>query len=123
MVIWSYVDNKNFNILKLNGNGAVYVERIVNGIWQDFMSLWDVMSCANCDSIKQEGQKNTIAIWYKGNTFTIYVNGKYIFRDQDSAFTAGDICLGANSSETSSVEVSFDNLVVYSVDSWAPPDP
>lgn len=39
---------------------------------------------------------------------------------QDSSFTTGDICLGAVSDESSEAEVSYGNLVIYTIDSWTP---
>jgi hypothetical protein len=67
-------------------------------------------------------QINKITIAFGGGTSAIYINNRYETSIQDSSFTTGKIGLGAFSGETSAVEVSFDNLVIYSFDSWTPPE-
>ncbi len=39
----------------------------------------------------------------------------------DDSLDTGDICLGVSSSDETA-EVTYDNLLVYSFESWTPPD-
>jgi len=114
-VIWRYLDNNNFYVLQLNGENHLVIAKLVKGKLQTLDD--EVYNPA----INSGQQINKIAISFEGGTSAIYFNGLLLKNIQDSAFTAGDICLGAFSSTTSAVEVSFDNLVIYTVDSWTPP--
>lgn len=114
-VIWRYVDNNNFYVLQLNGMNHLLIGKLING------KLQTLDDEPYNPAINSGQQINKIAISFKGGISAIYINGLFVKNIQDSAFTAGDICLGAFSSTTSAVEVSFDNLVIDTVGSWTPP--
>jgi len=117
IVIWDYVDNKNFNQLTVRGNGDCFFWEYYKGQWVNASSTYLYDS-----SFVYKGQQiNHIAISFDGNESTIYINNHYMFKITYSHFPSGDICLGAESDEKSGVEVSFDNLVIYTIDSWTPP--
>jgi hypothetical protein len=107
LVIWRYVDANNFYSLRLTGDGNLVIEKRFRSEWQ---TLYD---WAFSYSINRGQRINKIAISFYGGTSALYINDKYVTSVQDSAFTTGDICLGAFSGKTSAVEVSFDNLVIY----------
>jgi hypothetical protein len=114
-VLWRYVDKNNFYLLEITGDGQFTIDKLVKGEWQ-IINDWTLSPAIN------KGQQiNKIAIAFGGGTSTIYINNKDVMSIQDSTFTSGDVCLGAFASETSAVEVSFDNLVIYTIDSWTPP--
>lgn len=114
-VLWRYVDKNNFYFFGLFGDGSYVIDKQFRGEWQNLNDR------AFSDAINRGNQINKITIAFGGGTSAIYFNDKYVTSLQDTAFTSGDICLGASSGETSAVEVSFDNLVIYTIDSWTPP--
>jgi hypothetical protein len=115
VVIWRYVNEDNYYMLRLNGKGYLAIVKII----KDESEI--LYRYTFSDVINQGQQINKIAISFIGDISKIYVNDKFMTSIQDSAFTTGDIGLGAASNETSALEISFDNLVVYAVDSWTPP--
>lgn len=114
VVMWRYSDGKYYYFL-LTGVGFYELWKgypdTMQYLKMDFLS----------DGIYRVNQSNRIAIAFNSSTTSIYINDKYITSFQDSEFTSGDICLGASTGQTSAVEVSFDNLVIYTIDSWTPP--
>jgi hypothetical protein len=115
VVLWRSVDNKNFYYLQITLDGYYGLDKEFRGVWQQLFD-WSFS-----ETINRGSQINKITIAFGGGTSAIYINDKYVTSLQDTAFTTGDICLGASSSVTSAVEVSFDNLVIYTIDSWTPP--
>ena len=117
IILWDYVDNNNFNQLTVQGNGDCF-------FWEQYKGQWvngSVTYLYASPFVNKGQQINHIAISFDGNESTIYTNNHLLFKITYSHFPSGDICLGAASGETSAVEVSFDNLVIYTIDSWTPP--
>jgi hypothetical protein len=121
VVIWRRVLTDNIYVRNYYGiyfpyetGGFVFIKRL-NGEWTTDWVLH------HSDSINKGNQLNNITVSFDGGTFKIHINGNFVTSIQDSDIPSGDICLGAFGSETSQVEVSFDNLVVYTTDSWTPP--
>jgi hypothetical protein len=115
LVIWRYVNVKNNYSLRITGDGQASIVMTNKGEWK--LLYGPTFS----KSINKVQQINKITIAFSGGTSLIYINDKHITSITDSAFLVGDIGLGAFSGETSAVKVSFDNLVVYSINSWTPP--
>ena len=118
VVVWRYVDKNNCYWLQLTRDGQLYIGKYYKGEGQTLYA-W-----APSDAIHKGQQINKIAIAFGGGTSAIYINNRYVTSIQDSSFTTGKIGLGAFSGpgETSAVKVSFDNLVIYTIDSWTPPE-
>jgi hypothetical protein len=114
LVMWRYSDD-NYYYFLLTGVG--FYE-----IWKGYPDTMEYLEMDFLrDGIYREDQSNRITIAFGGSTAAIYINDKYITSIQDTEFTSGDICLGAATGQTSAIEVSFDNLVIYSIDNWTPP--
>jgi hypothetical protein len=118
IINWRYHDDIGYYSLRLFGDGYLTIEK-VSMTGAGYQKLNDRIFNA---AINTNQNINHIAISFKGENSTIYINGKYVTSIKDSSFTTGDFCLGAFASKTSPVEVSFDNLVVYTIDSWTPPE-
>jgi hypothetical protein len=118
-IVWRYTDINNFYSLFFSGGNNLWVFKRIKGQWQQFGTTFAPSS----GPVNAEQQVNNITISVKGAISNIYLNGKYLTNINDSTFSNGDICLGASSSATSPSAVSFDNLVVYSINSWTPPNP
>ncbi len=119
LVIWREIDSNNFYAFSFNGANSLGVFKQFNDQWFPFGNI----IIPSKVHINGEKQTNKIAISFKGGISAIYLNGRFVTSIKNSTFTTGGICLGAESSETSPVEVSFDNLVVYSINNWTPPSP
>ena len=115
VIIWSEIDANNFYEVELEGNGYWRFQKLINGQWQELVT-WVFAPALN-----RGIQLNKIIIVFDGGNSTFYFNDVYIESVQDSTFTSGQICLGAFSGETSAVKVAFDNLQVFTIDSWTPP--
>ena len=117
VILWRFQDRDNFYYLGINsGNGMYMVEKKLRGIWQ-ILQDW-----TPSDSINKILETNNAVISLHGDVFTIYINGHYLTSFTDSDFETGDFSLGVCASASSAVEVSFDNLVLYTYDSWTPPN-
>jgi hypothetical protein len=107
---WHYEDANNFNALYLRGDGYLSVVQNIQGYWQ-LLSDW-VFS----DAIKRENEINKLAIFFSGHDFAVYINNSEVtaqsFNYDYSLNTITNVCLGVFSSETSAVDIKFDNLVI-----------
>jgi hypothetical protein len=63
----------------------------------------------------KEDSWNTVEIVFNGNKSEIYLNNYFLTEFSDSSYSSGSIALGVASNERSAVEVSFDNVSVYSI--------
>jgi hypothetical protein len=115
VIIWREVDTNNFFEVELRGDGYWRFQKLVNGQWPGLIN-WVFSNALNSGT-----QLNKIIIQSGGGYSYIYFNDKYVTVINDSTFTSGYICLGAFSGETSAVKVAFDNLQVFTIDSWTPP--
>jgi membrane associated rhomboid family serine protease len=113
-LIWRYVDEDNFYALNLTGDGYFSIDKLLKNKWVTLHD-WEYSSV-----IKKGHQVNGVAIAFAGDTSTIYINGIFLVTITDSSFVSGDIGLGVFSSEASGIEVSYDNLVIYTIDTWTP---
>jgi hypothetical protein len=120
IINWRVNDNGYYS-LRIFGNSSYVIEKI---IFNNSQTDWQVWQDKQINpAINKEPQINHISVAMNGVLSTIYINNKYVIEIQDSAsgFFAGDICLGAFTSGTSEVEIAYDNLIVYELDSWTPP--
>jgi hypothetical protein len=117
-VVWRFIDINNFYVLEFNGNGDFCVSRRLNG---NYNALTINQLDSTSGELKQGQQWNNIAISSKDGSSSISLNGKFVASVQDSAFTSGDVCLGATAIGTSTGKVAFDNLVIYAIGSWSLP--
>ena len=116
IIIWRYVDSNNYYELSLvTGSRYFSISKLFKGEWQTLQD-W-----TRSYAINSNNDINKIAISFSGGTITIYINSRMVASVIDTSFANGYIGLGAYSEETSAVEVSFDNLVIYTVESWTPP--
>jgi hypothetical protein len=117
-VVWRFIDVNNFYVLEFNGNGDFCVSRRLNG---NYNALTINQLDSTSGELKQGQQWNNIAISSKDGSSSISLNGKFVASVQDSAFTSGDVCLGATAIGASTGKVAFDNLVIYAIGSWSLP--
>jgi hypothetical protein len=115
-IIWRFVDSQNFYVLHSYGDGNLRIDKLLNGEWKALFGP------AFNSGLNKGQQMNKIAISFSGQTSAIYINDRLVTSIKDPSFTAGDFCLGAASDQMNDAEVSYDNLVIYTIDSWAPPN-
>jgi hypothetical protein len=120
IINWRYHDSGYYSLM-MYGDGSFVIYKVTSKVSQvDFQKIYE----KTFNDAINTGQKiNHIAISFNGENSDIYINDKYVTSIQDTTFASGDICLGAFAGDTivSAVEVSYDNLVIYTIDSWTPP--
>lgn len=110
MVLWRYEDSENFYALTLADDGTYYIHRFFRGVY-GMLKLPTASPWLNT-----AGKTNKVAIAAHGDTSDIYFNDHYETSIMDSALKRGFFGLGAQPSQSSEVEVAFDNLNVYLYD-------
>ncbi len=123
IINWLYNDHgsqspdNGYYSLRLFGDGYLTIEKYSGADFQQQI-LYDKTFNA---AIYLERHTNHIAIAFGSGTSAVYINDKYVTSIQDSTYTTGDFCLGAFSTDAHPVEIAYDNLVIYTIDSWTPP--
>lgn len=117
LIAWRVQDNANYYALLLSDDGYFRVSRFEEG---ELKTLYDWKTHP---ALHHAGQVNHVDVAFEAESATIYINDVFATRIVDNTFTSGDIGLGGYASEDSSLEVAFDNIIVYDIESWKPPTP
>jgi len=117
IVGWRAQDWKNYYALRMSDNGYVNVSRLENG------QLTPVYDWTKESALITGHQVNHLDIVFVEETSTIYLNNILIISFKDNTFQTGEIALGGLSATNSSIEVRYDNVVVYDANQWDPPTP
>src|SRR6185437_11611387 len=65
--------------------------------------------------IRGVSSTNTLLVIARGNTFQLFINGKFVGQTQDSTFATGQVGVAAGTLSASNGDASFVNLRVYPV--------
>jgi hypothetical protein len=87
-----------YGIMKMSSSGAVPIGRD---------------SMLESDRITQGAATNHIRFDCEGSTLTLYVNGFQLDRQNDNAYTTGNVGLIAGTFATTGTDILFDNFIVY----------
>jgi hypothetical protein len=117
VIAWRVQDWKNYYALLLSDNGFVNVSRLENG------RLIPIYDWTKEPALNTDYQVNHVEIAFTQETSTIYLNKTLINSFKDANYKIGEVGLGALSATNSSIEVRYDNLVIYEPDEWEPPIP
>ncbi|MBA4385159.1 MAG: hypothetical protein C0410_10530 [Anaerolinea sp.] len=110
MVLWRYEDEENFYALTIMDDGTYTIHRFLQGVY-GMLKLPTLSPWLNIT-----GKTNLVTVTANGDTNQIFFNDHYEFSFQDSSLKQGYYGMGAQPSESSEVEVAFDNLKVYVYD-------
>lgn len=117
IVAWRVQDWKNYYALLLSDNGFVNVSRLENG------QLIPVYDWTKESALNTHHQVNHVDIVFVQDTSTIYLNKTLITSFKDANYKTGEVGLGELSATISSIEVRYDNLVMYDANEWHTPTP
>ena len=104
--ICRYVDNRNFYIFQISGDGLFTIQKVVDG---QALALQD---WKRSTAIRTGKQVNTLQIICSGKVLQFLANDTVLATVQDSTFTAGRIALVGGTFSQPNVMVTFDNLLV-----------
>jgi hypothetical protein len=108
-LIFHYQDDKNFYIYSVDGEGRYELDVYKN---DEPITLID---WTESSAIKPAGEINTLRVETSGDTIRLYANDKLLDEVSDSTIPNGKAALVVNTFDEPNVTVSFDNLVVRSV--------
>jgi hypothetical protein len=108
-LIFHYQDDKNFYIYSIDGEGRYGLDVYKN---DEPITL---VEWTESSAIKPAGERNTLRVETNGDTIRLYVNDKLLDEISDSTIPNGKAALVVNTFDEPNVTVSFDNLVVRSI--------
>jgi hypothetical protein len=110
-LVFRMIDNENYYLLSASENGYINLVKLVAGEWTD-LTPW-VLS----EAIDTEAEAvNRIGVLAEGTSLAIAINGEVVTVAEDDEFTSGAIGLLAQAFSADSAEVSFDNVVLWTLD-------
>ncbi len=111
--ICRYVDDQNFYIFLISGDGYYAIGKYQSGFSQvQYLTGTDPNFFVPSDSINQGVAANQLRVRCVGNQLSLYVNGDLLQTVEDSTFIEGDIGLVAGAFEDGRVVIEFDNVRV-----------
>ena len=102
-------DLGNYYRFKISGLGYYGFDKKQSKKWNE------ILPWTRSAAIKAGRATNLIKVECEGDKFTFYVNGIKLRDCIDNSFASGDIGLIAGTHEDSGVQISFDNMKVWSV--------
>lgn len=109
--ICRYVDDENFYIFLVSGDGYYAIGKYQTGISQvQYLTGEDPNYFVSSDAINQGIAQNQLRVRCVGNQLSMYVNGTLLAEVQDSTFTQGDIGVAASLLDDGQVVIEFDNV-------------
>lgn len=101
-----YVDNNNFYMFQITGDGQYEIEKVVNG------SRTTLIDWTPSREIVAGRSTNLIQIICSGDALVFAVNGVVLAAIEDRDLTEGSVALVAGTFSQPNVTVAFDNLTV-----------
>lgn len=105
-------DNYIYYLFGLTTEGKYYLYKKVNGEWSE----QDPVSDTSSRYIKTGASKNRVGVLANGEMISLYINGYLVKTLADSSIARGDAALFVNNIDNKQAAVSFDRVVVYTVD-------
>ena len=111
--ICRYVDDENFYIFLISGDGYYAIGKYQRGISQvQYLTGQDPDYFVPSDAINQGVAQNQIRVRCVGDSLSLFVNGVLLDEVKDDTFTTGDIGLAASLLDDGQVVIEFDNVQV-----------
>lgn len=111
--ICRYVDDENFYLFLVSGDGFYAIAKYQSGVSQvQYLTGQDPDYFVASDAINQGVAQNQLRIRCVGDTLALYVNGTLLAEVQDDTFTEGDIGVAASLLDEGQVVIEFDNVQV-----------
>lgn len=112
-LICRYVDDENFYIFLISGDGYYAIGKYESGVSQiQYLTGNDPNFFVQSEVINTGVATNLLRASCVGNQLTLTINGNPVASVTDDTFTVGDIGVAASTFETDRVVIEFDNLTV-----------
>lgn len=114
-LICRYVDDANFYIFLISGDGFYAIGKYESGVSQiQYLTGEDPNFFVQSPVINTGIATNLLRATCMGNQLTLTINGTTVATVSDNSFSSGDIGLAASTFQAERVEIEFDNLTVSS---------
>jgi len=110
-IVFGYQDVDNFYRYEIASDGYYRLGKYVNNEWIE------VIPWVETDLVNLGAATNTIAVEMGGGTISLYANGSLLDSVVDRTFSDGDVGLVAGSFGQPNVQIAFDRLRVYALES------
>lgn len=111
--ICRYVDEENFYLFLVSGDGFYAIAKYQSGVSQvQYLTGEDPNYFVSSEVINQGVAQNQIRIRCEGSQLLLYANGSLLAQVEDATFTEGDIGLAASLLDDGQVVIEFDNVQV-----------
>ncbi len=112
-VICRYVDDENFYIFLISGDGYYAIGKYESGVSQiQYLTGSDPNFFVQSDTINTGIATNLLRVTCLGDQLSLAINGISVATVSDDSFASGDIGVAASTFETGRVVIEFDNLTV-----------
>ena len=103
-------DNENFYEFAIDGEGYFMIGKYVDDVWS-FASTWQESAALN----HGDDSSNILGVICRQDELRFYANGELLASVTDDSFAEGGIALFAETFEEGDVDVSFDDVSVWSM--------
>ena len=110
-IVFGYQDVDNFYRYEIASDGYYRLGKYVDNEWIE------VIPWVETDLVNLGAATNTIAVEMGGGTISLYANGSLLDSVVDRTFSDGDVGLVAGSFGQPNVQIAFDRLRVYALES------
>ncbi|MCH7662272.1 MAG: helix-turn-helix transcriptional regulator [Chloroflexi bacterium] len=101
-----FQDQDNYYEFLISNDGRYSISKYVNGFVTVFLEGYS-------EAIALSGVVNRFHVEVNGNTKRFFINGQYLGSIEDGEFPSGDVCLMADTPEsTQNLYIAFDNLLL-----------
>lgn len=104
-IIFRYVDDLNFYIWRVYGDGSHSLQRYVDD------ELTELIAREDAAALNGAGP-NRLRVELRGDQISLFANDEQIGALSDSALSEGDVALGVSAEDEAEVTARFDNLSV-----------
>ncbi len=112
-LICRYVDDENFYIFLISGDGFYAIGKYESGVSQiQYLTGEDPNFFVQSEAINTGIATNLLRVSCVGNQLSLTVNGLPITTVSDDSFSSGDIGVAVSTFESNRVVIEFDNLTV-----------
>lgn len=112
-LICRYVDDENFYLFLISGDGFYAIGKYESGVSQiQYLTGADPNFYVQSDAINTGIATNLLRASCVGNQLSLTINGVQVASVTDNSFNSGDVGLAVSTFQTDRVVIEFDNFTV-----------